>query len=119
MSKVITDAVKWEADPNYSRSVGTVQYQQKLKNLTVLGRVTATGKYKILAPGASDGTQVAAGVLLGAVDASGGDTMGAVLDGDSLVMMDQLEWPDGITDPQKKTAIDNLDAIGIKACAGA
>lgn len=40
---------------------------------TILGKITASGKYAVYADGASDGTQTAVGILAEYVDASGGD----------------------------------------------
>ena len=64
------DLLKYEAPNLYSRDRVTVASGQNLPLGTVVGLVTATGKFKQLDPSAEDGTQVAAGVLLQACDAS-------------------------------------------------
>ena len=64
------DLLKYEAPNLYSRDRVTVASGQNLPLGTVLGIVTASGKYKQIDPSAEDGTQVAAGVLLQACDAT-------------------------------------------------
>jgi len=81
---------------------------------TVLGKVTATGKFVILAPGAVDGSQVAAGILRGNTDASTAEA-GAIAHVNLIKARDEnLTWPVGITAPQKTTAITELAALHIK-----
>lgn len=81
---------------------------------TVLAKVTATGKYKQLAPAAADGTQTAVMILFDGVDASGGDKPGIGHDFGVVVKDSDLTWPAGITAPQKASAIASLRAQGVK-----
>jgi len=111
----IGDAVKWEANPNYSRSNVTIAYQGSVKRLEVVGQITATGKYRPLDPAGSTGIEVAKGISLLDVDASGGDQVGLILNGDSLVDMDALVWPEGISAGAKEAAIAELAEVNIKA----
>lgn len=46
---------------------------------TVLGKVTATGKYTAYDGGASDGTETATGILLNRIDPTNGDELGSML----------------------------------------
>ncbi len=64
------DLLKFEAPNLYSRDRVTVAAGQNLPLGTVLGIVTASGKYKQIDPSAEDGSQVAAGVLLQNCDAT-------------------------------------------------
>jgi hypothetical protein len=50
----------------------------------VLGRITATKKYVAYANGASDGTEVARGVLMEGVDTTGVDKLGNIIYGGTL-----------------------------------
>lgn len=84
-----------------------------LKPGAVLGKVTAGGKYKPIAPGASDGTQNAAAILYEGCDATGADVRRTVTARDTEVHADVLVWPAGTTDPQKTTALAALAALGI------
>lgn len=59
---------------------GTISHENKIlisgQNLeagSVLGKITASSKYTLLAPGASDGSEVADSILFDTVDASLGD----------------------------------------------
>lgn len=85
---------------------------------TVLGRVTASSKFKPLAPGASDGTQIAAAVILQHADATGADKIVVNLKRRAQVVLQALVWPSGITEAQKSTAIAQLEALGIVARMG-
>lgn len=79
-----------------------------LSSGTVLGKITASGKYTALTPGATDGSQTAIAVLYWNTDASAADqrTVGIVRDAE--VDYEMLIWPAGITDAQKTSAINAL-----------
>jgi hypothetical protein len=112
-----------------SRSLFTLISGQNLVAGTVLGKITASGKVTILAPGAGDGSEVAMGVLFDNVDATGADHAGAVVIARSAEVRDSsvstaapalgagllgvLTWPGGISGPQKTTATGQLLALGI------
>lgn len=87
---------------------------QDLKYGDVVGKITSGGKYAIYANGASDGTQAAAGILVGSdVDATGGDQPGVILVADAEVNPDLLGW--GANDGTGITAGKaDLLALGIK-----
>lgn len=72
-----------------------------------------SGKFTILAPAAVDGSQVAAGILVAAVDASAADVACVNLARYAEVNTNELTWPGGITAGQKATAIAQLLAAGI------
>lgn len=72
-----------------------------------------TEKWTILAPAATTGAQVAAGILYAAVDASGGDKAAVVIARAAQARLSRLTWPGGITTAQKNTAIAQLKAAGI------
>ncbi|USE34078.1 head decoration protein [Endozoicomonas sp. SCSIO W0465] len=80
---------------------------------TVVGKESATGAFKPLDPGASDGTETAAGILYAGkvTDASGGD--GVIIARLAEVVDSLLIWPAGITDEQKATAVDQLAGMDI------
>lgn len=81
---------------------------QDLQAGTVLGKITASGKYTQLAIGASDGSQTAAGVLYANINASAADTACVVVTREAEVKAPALIWPAGITGPQTTTAIGQL-----------
>ena len=113
------DWLKFEEDNNYSRDKVTVASGQNLEAGTVVGVITASGKVTQLAPGASDGSQNAAGVLLNAVDASTGDKPGVIIARHAVCSDKGLVWPASITGPQKATAISQLKALGVLVREGA
>lgn len=116
----ISEAIKYEVDPGFCRDTVTIASGSGiLDRNTVLGKVTATGKWKILAPGASDGTQNAAGILMTLVDATSADAVAvAMTRGPAIVNPDGCVWPVGITTNQKTTALASLLALNIKAGTG-
>lgn len=106
----------------YHAELGTVITGQNLVASTVLGQITASGKFTILNPSANDGSQNAAGILVGGkngenrVNATAADTAGLIFKrGPAQVNLADLLWPNGITAPQKATALTQLMALGIKA----
>ena len=96
--------------------------QQIIPAGTVLGKVTASGKYTpltILGDGeTSDGSDVPAAVLLDqvVVPANADLKKGAVcVFRHARVLRDQLVWPEDYTAEQKATALGLLEAAGIIA----
>jgi len=91
----------------------TVLSGQILEAAAVLGKVTASGKYKVLDPAASDGSEVAAGILYDAVDASAAEGVAVVRLAE--VNAAELVWPAGITGGEQTTALGELAALSIIA----
>lgn len=99
----------------YHVDVTTLITGQNLAAGTVVGKITASGKYTILAPGAATGEQAAAGILVPSTNATAADVITrSLLRGPAQVNANDLIWPGGITAPQKVTAIAQLMALGIK-----
>jgi hypothetical protein len=114
------DLLKYEAPNLYSRDRVTVASGQNLPLGMVVGIVTATGKFKRIDPSADDGTQVAAGVLLQAIDAAQADRDGGLIAArHAIVAGHALSWPDAITTAEKLTAIAQLKALGVLVRQGA
>lgn len=63
--------------PVYTHPV-TVENGQDLAEFSVVGRVTATGEYKLSAAAAGDGSEVPVGIMVAGVDATGGAAQGVV-----------------------------------------
>jgi len=68
-----------EGNGRISREIITVLSGETLTAAAVLGKVTASGKYKVVDPAAVDGSEVAAGILYDAVDASAADAEGVAI----------------------------------------
>lgn len=114
LSKNLGDVLKYEAPNLYSREAAVVAAGQNLSIGTVVGRKTADGKLYALVPAASDGTEVAVGVLATDADATLADRSDAVLVArHAIVARNGLIWPAGITAPQKAGAEAQLAARGV------
>lgn len=74
-----------------------------------------SGKYVQLDLTATDGSEVAKGILYDAVDASSADAPGVAHLRDCEVNAAELVWPDGITTNQKTAALAQLAELGIIA----
>ncbi|WP_430439715.1 head decoration protein [Shinella sp.] len=117
--KTDADIVKDEGKNRFSRDTDTLASGSGIVKIgTVLGKITASGKFKPLAPEASDGTQVAAAVILQYADATIADQHVVNLKRRAQVVLQELVWPAGITDAQKKGALDQLAELGIIARMG-
>jgi hypothetical protein len=105
----------WEVLRDYTRETVTIASGVgKLEPGTVLGRITTGGKYTVLTPGASNGSQNAAGLLWGKADATDADAPGVVLvRGPAIVNRHEIVWPEGATEAQIATATTALAALGI------
>ena len=114
------DVLKYEVNPNYTRETVTLLAGTPYPVGAVLGRITASGKYKLATSGGSDGAQTASAVLLYAVDATLADAVGIVVArGPSIVSRAGLAYEGTVNDAAKITAkIGQLAAVGIIARDG-
>lgn len=114
------DLLKYEAPNLYSRDRVTIAAGQTLPLGAVLGMVTATGKLKQIDPSATDGSQVAAGVLMQPADAYLADRSdGLMLARHAIVAEHALAWPTGIAQAERQAAIEQLKALGVLVRAAA
>jgi hypothetical protein len=111
------DILKYEVNPNYTREEVTLLQGMPYPVGSVLGRITASGKYKLSTSGGSDGAQTASAVLLYAVDATLADATGIVLArGPAIVSRAALAYDATVDDGAKiTTKIGQLAAAGIIA----
>ena len=111
------DLLKFEVNPNYSREIVTLLLGMPYPVGSVLGKITASGKYKLATSGGTDGAQTAAAVLLYAVDATLADATGIVLvRGPAIVSRAALAYDGSVDDTAKiTTKLGQLTALGIVA----
>lgn len=108
------DLLKYEAPNLYSRDQVTIAAGQNLGLGTVVGIESATSKVKQIDPAATDGTEVAVGILATPVDASLIDREDGILIARHAVVADHaLNWPAGIAPLDKAAAIAQLKAAGV------
>ncbi len=109
------DVLKYEVNPNYTRETVPLLAGTAYPVGSVLGRITASGKYKLATSGGTDGAQTASAVLLFAVDATLADAVGiVVVRGPAIVSRAALAY-DGTVDDAAKitTKIGQLTALGL------
>ena len=111
------DVLKYEVNPNYTRETITLLAGMPYPVGSVLGRITASAKYKLATSGGSDGAQTASAVLLYAVDATLADAIGIVVArGPAIVSRAALAYDATVDDGAKIiTKIGQLAAAGILA----
>lgn len=109
------DAAFLLSQANGKRSIDevTLVSGQNLVAGTVLGKITASGKYTAFDQDAVDGSEAAAGVLLLATDATGGDTNTACVVRDAEVAASHLTWPSDILEAEADAAVAELAALGV------
>ena len=109
------DVLKYEVNPNYTREVVTLLQGLPYPVGSVLGRITASGKYTLSPATGADGSQVASAVLLYAVDATLADATGIVVArGPTIISRAGLAYDATIDDGTKITAkLSQLAAVGI------
>ena len=109
------DVLKYELNPNFTRETVTLLTGTAYPVGAVLGRITASGKYKLATSGGTDGAQTAAAVLLYATDASAADQEAVVIArGPAIISKAALVF-DASVDDAAKTATKHgqLAALGI------
>ena len=109
------DVVKFQINPNYNNEAVTLLLGTNYKSGAVLGKITASGKYKMAVVGAVDGSAVAVAVLLNPVDATLADATGIILArGPAIVSKAALVFDASVnTAPLTATKHAELTAVGI------
>ncbi len=103
-----------QANGYRSREEGVVESGSgKLPAGTVLGRVTATGRYKPFTAGASDGSQTASAILYETIDATSAAVKVTLTVRDTEVHRARLAFSGTPNDSQKLAAYASLAANGI------
>lgn len=110
------EALFWEAHPSMSREqVTIVSGAGVVEAGTVLGKITASGKYEPYDDGNAGGSNAAVAVSLYKVDATSADkTVTAVLRL-AGVKKDALQWKSGNDATSKTAAYTNLKTLNIVA----
>lgn len=94
----------------------TVLLGQNLVAGTVVGKVTASGKYRAFDNAAVDGSQTVAGILVPAADATAADVVSrALVRGPAIINKNDLTWAAGVDAAEQAAAITAMLALGIKA----
>ena len=109
------DVLKYELNPNFTRETITLLAGTAYPVGAVLGRTTASGKYKLATSGGTDGAQTAAAVLIYAVDATAADASGlVVMRGPAIISKAALVFDATVDDAAKTiTKHGQLTALGI------
>lgn len=109
------DVLKFEVNPNYTRETVTLLAGTAYPVSSVLGRITASGKYTLSPETGADGSETALGVLLYAVDATLSDAIGLLLArGPAIVSRAALAFDASVDDAPKIDAkLGQLTALGI------
>ena len=109
------DVLKYEVNPNYTREVITLLIGMPYPGGSVLGKITASGKYTFSSATGSDGAETATAVLLYPVDATLADATGIVLArGPAIVSRAGLVFDASVDDATKTAAkIAELATAGI------
>ena len=109
------DVLKYELNPNFTRETITLLAGSAYPVGAVLGRISASGKYKLATSGGTDGAQTAAAVLLYAADATSADAAGlVVMRGPAIVSKAALVFDATVDDAAKiATKHGQLAALGI------
>lgn len=102
-----TPSQRYAGDAQIVSVNATLASGQNLPDLTVLGRITASGLLTICNTGAADGSQTPVAILAEATNASGGNTVTAVYTAGEF-NIDSLNWHASFTtDAQKLAAFAN------------
>ncbi|CAA7618996.1 conserved hypothetical protein [Candidatus Terasakiella magnetica] len=114
------DLLKFELNASYTRETVTLKAGTSYPLGSVLGRITASGGYR-LSPAAEvvgdEGAEVAVAVLLDAVDATDGAVTGLIAARGPVILADAaLVFDASVDQPAERTAkIVQLAAMGLVA----
>lgn len=104
-----SDWLKAEShNSGYSREeVIIVSGAGKVLTGTVIGKITATGKYKPVTIAAVDGSQNAAGILLTSVDATSADAQSVAIVREAIVVQQGLLYGADVDTAPERLAVQN------------
>lgn len=106
--------IKSEANGEYSREQVTIASGAgKLLAGTVLGKVTASGKYIAYDDNNADGSQTAVAILYADTDATSADKQATVIVRAAEVWNARLQWAATVLAGEKTTALADFASIGI------
>jgi hypothetical protein len=121
-----SDWLKYEHGSLYSREQVTIITGSNvtgtpLRTGTILGKITASGKYKPHTLAAADGSQVAAGILLTeTVDAGAADKRAVIIARDAIAQQYNLIYGTDVTTSGNRATVNGqLAAAGILVREGA
>ena len=118
MSPTLGDLLKYELNANYCRETVTLKSGASYALGSVLGKITASGKYR-LSPDTEvvgdEGAETAVAVLIEAIDATAADNTGLVaFRGPAIVSKAALVFDASVDDATKKgTKHGQLAAAGL------
>lgn len=102
----VSDWLKREADSVYSREeVTVISGAGELVSGTVLGKITASGKYTPVTAAAADGSEDAAGILIDPVDATSADVTALIIARDAIVSNQGLTYGADIDTTNERAAV--------------
>ena len=119
-SPTLGDLLKFELNPSYTRETVTLKAGTSYPLGSVLGRITASGEYR-LSPATEvvgdEGADVAVAVLLDAVDATDGAAVGLIAARGPVILADgALAFDASVDQPAERVAkITQLAAVGLVA----
>ncbi|MGB3272674.1 MAG: head decoration protein [Xanthobacteraceae bacterium] len=120
MAPTLGDLLKYELNGNYSRETVTLKAGTNYTLGSVLGKITASGKYR-LSPAAQfagdEGAETAIAVLIEAADATAADKAGLVVARGPVILSKAALVLDASVDDASKTAAKHaeLSAVGLVA----
>ena len=101
------DVLKYEVNPNYTREVVTLLAGMPYPVGSVLGKITASGKYGVYDNAGSGGVETAAAILAEPVDATSSDVKGSAVVRLAKIAPGGLTWKSSLN-AADKTAIHHL-----------
>ena len=119
-SPTLGDLMKFELNASYTRETVTLKAGTSYPLGSVLGRITASGEYR-LSPAAEvvgdEGAEVAIAVLLDAVDATDAGVTGLITARGPVILAESvLAFDDSVDQPAERAAkITQLSALGLVA----
>lgn len=113
--KDLGDLLLVEVAPGWTKEKATLLGGVNYAFGQVLAKVA--GKFQVLDLAGTGAAKKAAAVLGEHIDATAGDTTGVAIARGAVVATAELVWPESITETQKSTALDELNALGVVARA--
>lgn len=105
--------IAYEGSGGFSRETMVVAPNQTLVPGQVVGVKSGQNEVTALDPSGTDGSQIAAGILIYTVNHSPTLQKATILVHRAEVRASELTWPAGISRVQQAAAVKQLEAIGI------
>ena len=106
--------IVWLMDDRYCQDTVLLKDGHSAKIGTLIAKLTDEDKYVPFNPKGEDGSETIVGLAIAPTTADGDDEEIVVVSRIAILRRSGIEWPEGITEEEKASALVQIHSLGIK-----